>query len=133
MYISILLWLDTDATYSVLLNSSSAVCACSWPIFEKEELSDPGGRLGAASSGCCFSPGAYMRTNSRILLKSVLLGRWDRIDCDLLATSTRRNIYTHSMLNESIVFIHHAILICICRNHNSNCLPSSIHRHPGGC
>jgi hypothetical protein len=49
-------------------------------MFENEELRDPGARAAAASSGCSFNPGAYIRTNNRILEKSVLRGRWDRID-----------------------------------------------------
>ena len=51
-------------------------------MFENEELSDPGGRVAAASRGCSFKPGAYMRMKSLVLEKSVFRGRWERIDCN---------------------------------------------------
>jgi hypothetical protein len=68
-------------THSVFSSSPLGDCACSWPMFENEELSDPGTREAAASNGCSFRSGAYIRTKSRILEKSVFLGRYERIDC----------------------------------------------------
>lgn len=44
-------------------------------MFENEELRDPGTREAAASSGCSFRSGEYMRTKSRIFEKSVFRGR----------------------------------------------------------
>ncbi len=68
-----------DFTYSFRV-SSPGDCACSWPMFENEELRDPG-RAAEASRGCSFNPGAYISTKRRTLEKSVFLGRCDRIDC----------------------------------------------------
>lgn len=67
-------------SYNCLSLSSPGVWTSPGPMFENEESRDPPGFPPAASSGCSVSPGAYIRTNRRILEKSVLRGRWERID-----------------------------------------------------
>ena len=69
-----------ENTHSVFSTSWPGDCACSCPILENEELNEAGARAAVASSGCSLRPGAYIRTNSRILEKSILRGRWERID-----------------------------------------------------
>lgn len=61
--------------YNCLSLSSPGVWTSPGLMFENEELRDPPGLPPAASNGCSVNPGAYIKTNSRILEKSVLRGR----------------------------------------------------------
>lgn len=70
----------TQETDNGFFASSFGAWAWSWPMFEKDELRDAGGRLDVASRPESFSPGAYMRINSLVLEKSFWRGMWERTD-----------------------------------------------------